>query len=162
MAHPDVSWYHLGPWDLETWCNGNVSSHCKVDAGTWMGAQFFGLFHQWTRIRCWRDGDAHYDALSHEHSATIAQYGAVLHPSREFSCSDGRSSSSSCWRFVTQSSCCAWTFLRCSSTNTGETIWTTRCKTPQFQGYAHHYRWWCIAEGVEQRKHVGCPPQIGN
>ena len=162
MAHPDVSWYHLGPWDLETWCNGNVSSHCKVDAGTWMGVQFFGLFHQWTQIRCWHDGDAHYDVLSHEHSATIAQYGAVLHPSKEFSCSNGKSCASSCLQFVTQSSCCARTFLRCSSTNTGETIWIIRCKMPQFRGYMHHYWWWCIAEGVEQRKHVGCPLQNGN
>ena len=71
-AHPDVSWYHLGPWDLETWYNSNVSSHCKVDAGTWTGMQFFRSFHRWTWICCWHDGNAHYNALSHEHSTITA------------------------------------------------------------------------------------------
>ena len=152
----------FGPRNLGTWCNGNISSHCKVDARTWMGVQFFRLFHQWTQIHCWHNGDAHYDALSHEHSTIIAQFVVVLHPSKEFSCSDGKSCVSSCLQFMTQSACCMQTFPQCSSTNMDKTAWRVRCRTPRFQGYMHHYQLWCIAGGIVQHKHIRCLLQNGN
>ena len=84
MAHPDVSWCQLGPWHLETWYNGNVFSHCKVHIGNGMSAQFFRSFHQWMWICCLHNGNAHYNALSHEHSTITPQYGVVLIPEKDF------------------------------------------------------------------------------